>query len=45
LAEVLVLVNDALTVDYAEFKRAAEALHLEVMKEVNALSIDWRPGA
>jgi photosystem II stability/assembly factor-like uncharacterized protein len=43
LEEVLVLVNEALTADFAEFRRVAMALELEIMKEVEALSIDWRP--
>ena len=43
LEEVLDMVNDTLSSDYAEFRRVAEALDLEVMKEVEALSMDWRP--
>ena len=42
LQEALVQVNDALNA-YAEFQRQAAAMNLNVMKEVERLSIDWMP--
>ncbi len=43
LREVLERVNQAIDDDYAEFRRRAGALELSVMKEVEAISIDWQP--
>ncbi|UCD24747.1 MAG: hypothetical protein JSW51_02180 [Gemmatimonadota bacterium] len=42
LQEALVLVNDVLDA-YADLRRQAEDMDLDVMKEVESLSIDWRP--
>ena len=43
LEEVLTLVNEAIAGDFVEFKAMAMALDLEVMEDVEVLSIDWRP--
>jgi hypothetical protein len=43
LQEVLDRVNQLLDADYAEFRRRAGALNLTVIKEVESLSIDWKP--
>jgi hypothetical protein len=42
LREALVQVNDALDA-YADLQQQAESMNLNVMKEVETLSIDWRP--
>jgi photosystem II stability/assembly factor-like uncharacterized protein len=42
LQEALVQVNQVLA-EYADFQRQAAALNLTVVKEVESLSIDWRP--
>ncbi len=42
LQEALVQVNDALNA-YVEFQRQAAAMNLNVMKDVETLSIDWMP--
>jgi photosystem II stability/assembly factor-like uncharacterized protein len=43
LQQALDLVNQALDEDYGQFRRNAEALNLTVIKEVEPLSMDWRP--
>jgi hypothetical protein len=42
LREALVQVNDALDA-YADLQRQAEGMNLNVMKDVETLSIEWRP--